>query len=84
MTVSKRGKVGSGELDAETVARIRADIARWRPGVWAEENDYGPQCRCGAIAATWPAEGGGTPNGKCERHAEPADQDDLPADRSAP
>ena len=26
----------------EAVARIREDLARWEPGLWAEEVNYGP------------------------------------------
>lgn len=42
------------------IAKIREDIARWEPGKWARENNYGPACVCGLRE-----------NGSCHRHGEP-------------
>jgi hypothetical protein len=33
-----------GEVDEATLAKIRADIARWYPGIWSS---HGPVCHCG-------------------------------------
>lgn len=57
--------------DPELIAAIRADIARWRPGLWAEEVAYGPACLCGAGERTLQAAralGPGNPIGRCQRH----------------
>lgn len=35
----------------EALETIRADVARWEPGKWARENNYGPACICGLKAA---------------------------------
>lgn len=42
----------------EALERIREDLKRYRPGLWAEENAYGPGCTCGLRAA----------KGECYRH----------------
>lgn len=44
--------------DPEVVDRIRRDLARWRPGLWAEELHYGPACVCGLRGS------------ECHRHKE--------------
>lgn len=57
--------------DPEVLAKIRADLERWRPGLWAEENAYGPACVCGAGERTLMAAralGSGDPTGECYRH----------------
>ncbi|MEU6674818.1 hypothetical protein [Streptomyces sp. NPDC046925] len=48
------------EAEAEK-AKIRADIARWQPGLWAQEVAPGPACTCGLAR-----EGG--PDITCHRH----------------
>lgn len=42
----------------EALERIREDLKDYRPGRWAEENDYGPACSCGLRGA----------KGACYRH----------------
>lgn len=57
--------------DPELIARIRRDLERWQPGLWAEELAYGPACICGAGARTLAAAkalGPGKPEGRCVRH----------------
>ena len=31
----------------EALERIKASVAEHEPGKWAEQNAYGPACRCG-------------------------------------
>lgn len=57
--------------DPEVVDKIRRDLERWRPGLWAEEVDYGATCICGAGERTLAAAkalGPGKPEGRCARH----------------
>lgn len=57
-----RRKVSTQEaahLPTDVVDRIRADVGRWEPGLWAAEHPYGPACVCGMR--------GGPP---CWRHEE--------------
>lgn len=58
MARRKRESEQSRTLPDLVVARIRASLDRWRPGLWAEENGYGPACTCGLHAA----------KGVCYRH----------------
>lgn len=70
--MAKGKRKGANELPPEVVARIREDIARWRPGLWAEEVSHGPACICGLPLRLWLAEGGGIPKGYCEQHRKQA------------
>lgn len=59
-------------LPDEVMERIRADVARWKPGLWAAEVGAQPPCLCGTKEPTlrW-AKGAATlgePSGFCQRH----------------
>lgn len=72
------------ELDDETVARIRAALKRWKPGLWADEvntpgaelpgiTSAGPACSCGLSARYIETNVrvptcGGAPVFECQRH----------------
>lgn len=62
--MAKSKRVGANELSPAVVERIRADIERQRPGLWAEENDYGPACCCGLRKSI-----------RCYRHPEGSEDD---------
>lgn len=57
-------KVDPKAVSPETLERIREDIARWEPGKWARENNYGPACTCGLRTA----------RGACHRHDADSDK----------
>ncbi|WP_190329521.1 hypothetical protein [Streptomyces venezuelae] len=64
----------SGEYrraEAET-ARIRADIARWKPGLFAAEVNPKPACQCGLSEHYLTGNRGytrhGVPTSQCHRH----------------
>lgn len=66
-------KAASDEHDLAMMAKIRADIAQWKPGLWAEIVAYGPACICGISEDYIEGNRGytkhGIPTGKCERHS---------------
>lgn len=45
--MAAKRRTPANELPDDVVARIRASIAEWAPGLWAERVNYGPTCKCG-------------------------------------
>lgn len=62
---------GTFGLSDEVLNRIKDTVARHRPGLWAEEVDYGPGCLCGLSLEYIEGNAGytrATPTGHCHRH----------------
>ncbi|MBD3004869.1 hypothetical protein [Streptomyces sp. 5-10] len=48
MAAKKKSKKElSEEEEARVIEKVRADLAEYRPGIWAEKVNYGPACVCG-------------------------------------
>lgn len=61
--MAKGKRESAGEISDEKVAVIRADIAIWKAGLWAELVAPGPACLCGLARP-------GAPPKECQRHPE--------------
>lgn len=72
--MAKGKRVSANEISDEKVAKIRADIAEWRPGLWAQQVAPGPACECGLSARYIEGNRGyskhGVPTKECHRHKE--------------
>lgn len=45
--MAKGKRPTANEISDQALARIRADITRWQPGLFAAEVDQQPACQCG-------------------------------------
>jgi hypothetical protein len=72
--MAKGKRKSAGEISDEALAKIRADIARWKPGLFAAEVAAGPACVCGLAEHYTVGNRGytkhGVPSGVCHRHGE--------------
>lgn len=72
--MAKGKRESANEISDEKVAKIRADIAEWEPGLWAQQIAYGPACACGLSDRYIQGNRGyskhGIPTKECQRHRE--------------
>lgn len=66
--MAKSKRETAQQISDEKVAKIRADIARWSAGLWAQEVAPGPACACGLTRADGPVK-------QCHRHRKEQDAD---------
>jgi hypothetical protein len=70
--VAKGKRETAQQISDEKVAKIRADIARWKPGLFAAEVNQRPACQCGLSEHYITGNRGytryGIPSLECHRH----------------